>query len=173
MEPSGKNGPSQPGRSKRRRSGSGSTTDVGGANACGGLYHDCCSQHEFQSTNFVFTRRGNCEKESGKMPDDISLQLLCPRCNVPLKKVQSTGRVFWRCDRCDGRAITLELLRRTFTAESINPLWLHAIRGEGTKAGPCPSCRNPMIDVELSENAKVDVDVCRICHMVWFDPHEM
>jgi len=107
------------------------------------------------------------------MPDDDSPQLICPRCNVALKKVQSTGRIFWACDRCGGRAITLELLRRTFTPESINPLWLHAIRGEGTKAGPCPSCRNPMIDVQLSEDAKVDVDVCRICHMIWFDAHEM
>ncbi len=107
------------------------------------------------------------------MPDDISPQLICPRCSLPLKKVQTPGRTLWACDGCGGRAITLELLRHTFTSESINPLWLHAIRGEGTKAGPCPSCRNPMIDVQLSENAKVDVDVCRICHMVWFDAQEM
>ena len=81
--------------------------------------------------------------------------------------------VFWACDQCGGRAIGLELLRRTFTPESINPLWLHAISGEG-KIGPrCPSCRRPMIDVALSENTAVNVDVCRSCHFVWFDTHEV
>jgi len=130
-------------------------------------------------SNTRFSARILCSlgKEIAKsglaMPDDISAQLICPRCSLPLKKVQTPGRTLWACDGCGGRAITLELLRHTFTSESINPLWLHAIRGEGTKAGPCPSCRNPMIDVQLSENAKVDVDVCRICHMVWFDAHEM
>src|SRR2546421_13010881 len=98
--------------------------------------------------------------------------LTCPRCNLVLKEVRTSKGIFWACDQCGGRAITVELLRRIFTPESINPLWLHAIRGEGAKASPCPSCRNPMIDVQLSENAKVDVDVCRICHMVWFDAQE-
>ena len=81
--------------------------------------------------------------------------------------------VFWTCDKCGGRAVGLELLRRTFTPESINPLWRHTISGEG-KVGPrCPSCRRPMIDVALSENAAVNVDVCRLCHFVWFDTHEV
>ena len=81
--------------------------------------------------------------------------------------------VFWTCDKCGGRAVGLELLRRTFTPESINPLWRHTISGEG-KVGPrCPSCRRPMIDVALAENAAVNVDVCRLCHFVWFDTHEV
>ncbi len=100
-------------------------------------------------------------------------ELLCPRCNLPLKEARMSRGVFWACDKCGGRAVGLELLRRTFTPESINPLWLHAISGEG-KIGPrCPSCRRPMIDVALSENTAVNVDVCRLCHFVWFDTHEV
>jgi len=49
-------------------------------------------------------------------------ELLCPRCNLPLKEVRMSHGVFWACDKCAGRAITVELLRRTFTPESINPL---------------------------------------------------
>lgn len=99
--------------------------------------------------------------------------LICPRCSLPLKQEQVARRNFWVCDNCSGRAVTLELLRQTFTPASINPLWLHAIRGEGTTGCRCPSCRNAMTQVDLSENTAVNVDVCRICHFVWFDSHEI
>ena len=82
-------------------------------------------------------------------------------------------KVLEACDKCGGRAMTVELLRRTFTPESINLLWLHAISGQGKSGRLCPSCRKPMIDVALSDSAQVDVDVCQHCHFVWFDVHEM
>jgi membrane associated rhomboid family serine protease/Zn-finger nucleic acid-binding protein len=105
------------------------------------------------------------------MPDDAPL--LCPRCNVPLKEVRTSGGVFWACDNCGGRAATIELLRNRFTPESINPLWLRAMRGEGQSGVPCLSCRHPMIDVALSDQAEINVDVCQHCHFVWFDTHEI
>ena len=100
-------------------------------------------------------------------------ELACPRCQLPLKEVRTPHGVFWACDNCDGRAVTVELLRRTFKPESINPLWLHAISGEGKSGCRCPSCRRPMIQVALSDKAAVRVDVCRLCHFVWFDAHEV
>jgi uncharacterized Zn finger protein (UPF0148 family) len=54
------------------------------------------------------------------MPDDSELS--CPRCKVPLKEVRTSGGVFYGCDVCGGRAVTIELLRKRFTPESINPL---------------------------------------------------
>ena len=53
-------------------------------------------------------------------------EFLCPRCKVPLKDVRTSGGVFYGCDVCGGRAVTIELLRKRFTPESINPLWRHA-----------------------------------------------
>jgi membrane associated rhomboid family serine protease/Zn-finger nucleic acid-binding protein len=105
------------------------------------------------------------------MPDDAPL--LCPRCNLPLKEVRTSSGVLYACDGCGGRAVTIELLRKRFTAESINPLWLHAMRGEGRVGLPCPSCRQPMIDVALSDRAEINVDVCKHCHFIWFDAHEV
>lgn len=105
------------------------------------------------------------------MPDDSELS--CPRCKVPLKEVRTSGGVFYGCDVCGGRAVTIELLRNWFTPESINPLWLHAMRGEGRVGLPCPSCRQPMIDVPLSNRAEIDVDVCQYCHFIWFDAQEV
>lgn len=99
----------------------------------------------------------------------MDASLTCPRCRTPLQEVQMAHGIFWGCNNCGGRAITVELLRRTFSSESINSLWLHAISGEGKGGLPCPSCQKPMIDVALSENASVDVDVCAHCHFVWFD----
>jgi Zn-finger nucleic acid-binding protein len=105
------------------------------------------------------------------MPDETPLT--CPRCNVPLKEVRTSGGVFYACNRCGGRAVTIELLRKRFTPQSINPLWLHTIRGEGRVGLPCPSCQQPMIDVALSDRAEIDVDVCQHCHFIWFDAHEV
>lgn len=103
----------------------------------------------------------------------METELFCPRCNLPLKQVRMPNRLFWACDTCGGRAVGLELLRRAFTPESINPLWLHGIKGEGKIGCRCPSCALAMIQVALSENAGVNVDVCRLCHFVWFDMHEV
>src|SRR6476620_9624218 len=105
------------------------------------------------------------------MPDGS--EFLCPRCKVPLKDVRTSGGVFYGCDVCGGRAVTIELLRKRFTPESINPLWLHAMRGEGRVGLPCPSCRQPMIGVALSERAEINIDVCQHCHFIWFDAHEV
>src|SRR4029453_15852918 len=105
------------------------------------------------------------------MPDDMSLT--CPRCNVPLKEVRTSGGVFYACNVCGGRAVTIELLRKRFTPESINPLWLHAMRGEGGVGMPCPSCQQPMIGVALSDHPEIRVDVCQHCHFIWFHAHEV
>jgi membrane associated rhomboid family serine protease/Zn-finger nucleic acid-binding protein len=100
-------------------------------------------------------------------------EFICPRCKVPLKEVRTSGGVLYSCDLCGGRAVTIELLRKRFTPESINPLWQHAIRGEGRVGLPCPSCRQPMIGVNLSDQAEINVDVCQHCHFIWFDAHEV
>ena len=114
-----------------------------------------------------------CHCECKPYPMTTDTALICPRCELPLKEVRTSGGVFWACDNCGGRAATIELLRNRFTPESINPLWLHAMRGEGRSGVPCPSCRHPMIDVALSDRAEINVDVCQRCHFVWFDTHEI
>src|SRR5262249_39840731 len=98
--------------------------------------------------------------------------LLCPACRSPLAEMRTATGVIWRCEKCDGRAVGLQLLRRTFTPESVNPLWLHAIHKEGSIARPCPSCSNPMIEVALESTSGIRVEVCRICEFVWFDAGE-
>jgi membrane associated rhomboid family serine protease/Zn-finger nucleic acid-binding protein len=102
----------------------------------------------------------------------MEAELLCPACRIPLTEMRTGTGIIWRCEKCDGRAVGLQLLRRTFTPESINPLWLHAIHNEGRTARPCPSCGNVMIEVALDSSSGIKVEVCRICEFVWFDAGE-
>jgi hypothetical protein len=82
--------------------------------------------------------------------------------------------VFWACSRCGGRALSVELLRRAFKNESINPFWLRVISGRGTVGRGCPCCGRAMIEIALADTPESpSVDVCRQCHFVWFDPNEM
>lgn len=105
------------------------------------------------------------------MPEDLSLT--CPRCSVPLNEVRTSGGILYGCNICGGRAVTIELLRKRFTPESINPLWQRAMSGQGRVGLHCPLCRQPMIGVALPDGAEIYVDVCRRCHFVWFDAHEV
>src|SRR5438045_8797509 len=99
----------------------------------------------------------------------MEAELLCPACRIPLTEMRTGTGIIWRCEKCDGRAVGLQLLRRTFTPESINPLWLHAIHNEGRSARRCPSCGNPMIEVALDTISGIKSDVCRIGEFVCFD----
>ena len=100
------------------------------------------------------------------------MELLCPACRIPLTEIRTGSGIIWRCEKCDGRAVGLQLLRRTFTGESINPLWLHAIHNEGSRARPCPSCNNPMIEVAVDRSGGIKIEVCKICEFLWFDAGE-
>ena len=84
-------------------------------------------------------------------------EFICPRCKVPLKDVRTSGGVFFGCDVCGGRAVTIELLRKRFTPESINPLWLHAIRGEGPIGLACPSCLSMSVSTAISSGSALDL----------------
>jgi Zn-finger nucleic acid-binding protein len=99
----------------------------------------------------------------------MDTDLPCPACRIALTEVRTEHGIIWRCEKCDGRAVGLRLLRRTFTAESINPLWLHAIHNEGSSGRRCPSCGNAMIEAGLDNSSGIRVEVCRICEFVWFD----
>lgn len=104
------------------------------------------------------------------MPD----KFLCPRCGIALEQVRMEHGVFWLCRACGGRALSAELLRRTFARESINSFWSRVISGAGKPSRPCPCCRHAMTEVALADHPEAPaIDVCRLCHFVWFDASEV
>ena len=78
-------------------------------------------------------------------------EFICPACGLKLREVRMERGVFWACAQCGGRALSVELLRRTFTAASINPFWLRTISGAGRIGRNCPI--HAMLEVALSEDA--------------------
>lgn len=122
-------------------------------------------------------------------------QLSCPVCQVPLTRTDGGIGILWTCPRCDGRAVTLALLRRGIAHEFMNHLW-HTAR---TNAGKnrlgqhqCPSCNKRMSYAEMpiatesdSETEKIApsaepnesdqplvLDLCPLCQFIWLDPGE-
>jgi Zn-finger nucleic acid-binding protein len=97
----------------------------------------------------------------------------CPACRTELVEVKLSHGIFWHCDQCGGRALTIELLRRTFSPDSINPLWLHAMENAGQPGRPCPQCEQPMLTVSFPGTGLPPIDICKKCHVVWFDRGEV
>ena len=82
--------------------------------------------------------------------------------------------MFFGCRSCGGKALGIDVLRRTFAREQINAVWRRAISGEGTAGPACPSCRNGMVEVSATEEElPLRIDVCRLCHFLWFDGDEL
>lgn len=80
----------------------------------------------------------------------------------------------YACNGCDGRAITLSVLRKRADKTFMQDLWSAAQRA--TENGPrsCPSCKRKMGEVELArDDEALKLDVCPTCYVVWFDAGEV
>lgn len=103
----------------------------------------------------------------------------CPHCRTHLERLPFDKGVQWRCASCEGRAVTVPLLRRMVTEDYVNQLWRSAWDTPRPERGVlCPLCHNVMTSVqnlmaEGDDSQSIQVDVCKSCHSVWFDTHEM
>lgn len=98
----------------------------------------------------------------------------CQVCGTPLDQMQLEHGVFWPCPQCSGRALSVELLLRTFARKAINSLWLRVLNGASPPGRNCPCCGHAMLEVDLTEKPETPaVEVCRLCHFVWFDAREI
>ena len=99
----------------------------------------------------------------------------CPYCHAPLNKqrIPPLGLV-WICPACQGRAMTLDLLRKTIPKSLIDHLWQQARVDDHHTGRRCPACERQMAEVPIipGENKTICPDVCTTCYFVWFDPHE-
>jgi len=95
----------------------------------------------------------------------------CPRDQRPLHRRTGPQGVYWFCPTCNGRAVGVELLRRTVAQAAVDQIW-NAAREQRVAGGrPCPSCHDLMHEVSSGPSGPA-VDVCRVCRFVWFDPTE-
>lgn len=97
----------------------------------------------------------------------------CPNCQRRLVGVRHPQGVFWTCEACGGRAVTVPVLRRTHVRDYVNQVWAYARDEKGVRRRPCPACNLKMLDVPIVHGGTAHwLDVCTRCYFVWFDPRE-
>ena len=101
-------------------------------------------------------------------------ELVCPRCGAALKKKQYRDRIGFSCPEGHGIAMTVSAVRGVCgSREFVNLLWCKSGTAEEDGAA-CPVCRRLMRKVLLdAAGRELELDVCRRCQEVWFDPHEL
>jgi membrane associated rhomboid family serine protease/Zn-finger nucleic acid-binding protein len=100
--------------------------------------------------------------------------IICPHCNKRLVRKVVDKKVLYICPRCSGRAIGLGALRKSnIKQEFIADLWQKAKATDDLTGRNCPHCYRPMVEVvKKIDGRMLSLDVCKICHSIWFDPKE-
>ncbi|HMP81207.1 MAG TPA: rhomboid family intramembrane serine protease [Verrucomicrobiota bacterium] len=95
----------------------------------------------------------------------------CPHCATPLHTVRQREGIFYHCQTCDGRAVTLPQIRRV-AGDRIASGLLRQINAN-QRFGPvcCPFCEQRM-RVFQANDPPLELDACKLCGAVWFDPGE-
>ncbi len=97
----------------------------------------------------------------------------CPACAIALAE-RRAGRVLaFRCERCEGVAVTLAGLRSRHEGAALVEIWRRA--SLPTNARGCPACRAQMrvADVPIAGEGPLELDLCKRCQLVWFDRDEL
>jgi len=97
----------------------------------------------------------------------------CPDCGSGLTRKPDKVGIFWVCQDCGGRAVSVALLRKTIGADRVKAIWSQAIRVPADDGKSCPICSRAMAQVTMGlAGSGLDLDVCKRCEFVWFDPTE-
>lgn len=95
----------------------------------------------------------------------------CPVCNTSLRTVRQRDGIYFACDCCGGRAVTVPQIRRVAGDHFATGL-LHRINiASQTTARPCPFCTSRMKQFEIPQPG-LTLDACKPCGAVWFDATE-
>ncbi len=98
--------------------------------------------------------------------------LHCPTDHCLLQRTRIGNGFAFVCTKCQGRAVTMPVLRRQQDADVVRDLWAAASRAK-TAGVSCPACLQATVRVDVQgTDGRLEVDVCRGCACVWFDPGE-
>jgi len=103
----------------------------------------------------------------------MAMDFSCPTCDVLLEAQKLEDIRLWKCPSCRGFAISLPLVRKGLNPETFKKIWQNLTSGETVTGRSCPGCRNPLSEVKADgQGGAVMIDVCRSCHILWFDDKE-
>jgi membrane associated rhomboid family serine protease len=95
----------------------------------------------------------------------------CPVCNVHLLTVRQREGIYFYCEKCNGRAVTVPQVRRVAGDRFAGQLLREINRAAKPSGRACPFCLEPMKEFQKTDPA-LTLDACRPCGVVWFDPDE-
>jgi hypothetical protein len=83
------------------------------------------------------------------------------------------GNYFWDCPLCNGRAVSIVVVRKLVPLPIVKELWGRVYSSTEVSDALCPVCNRNMTGVVLQvEGRREEFDVCQSCRLVWFDPQE-
>ncbi len=94
----------------------------------------------------------------------------CVDCKTLLESDKGPLGLIWACPACGSRAATVAFLRKHVPQVLVNDIWQTAQSPDAVCKRKCPGCDALMAEVEMKGFAPLDV--CTICHFIWFDPGE-
>jgi membrane associated rhomboid family serine protease len=98
----------------------------------------------------------------------------CPECDADLERAKWQGDVAFECRDCGGFAVPLATLQRAAQPEFFAALQRQSQESVAGPAVACPACRRQTRRLFVPSNAlRIELDVCRWCRLVWFDPAEL
>jgi membrane associated rhomboid family serine protease len=90
---------------------------------------------------------------------------------VDLVTVRQRDGIYFACEQCGGRAVTVPQVRRTvgerFTQDLLRKIRTTTFRCERE----CPYCNGRMLQFPW-ENPPLQLEACKACNLVWFDAQE-
>ena len=100
--------------------------------------------------------------------------LACPNCTRRLARRVTGKGVVHACPGCGGVSAGLAVLRNEHVAtEFIGRAWQAARQETVPQGRPCPHCGRRMALVPVDTGGRtLELDVCKPCSCVWFDPGE-
>ena len=98
----------------------------------------------------------------------------CPDCKIELTKNTNPFGIYWSCPICNGKAISLSIIRQAIPEPIIGDFWRKVMSGEYHQRRACPACNSLMFEVPITMDGDVleYLDICKTCYFIWFDPDE-
>ena len=93
---------------------------------------------------------------------------VCPNCYIALERDVSTN--IFKCDKCNGKAITFFLLDHIFKKDVAQNIISQVKDSSYECSKNCVACQEPMQEsIVIQKHKKYNVQFCKNCDYLWFE----
>ena len=92
----------------------------------------------------------------------------CPHCNILLQTVRQSRGMYYECNECHGRAITVPQIRLRVGDRFISPVIRKMNTSTEESPCACPFCQVLMKRIHLTQ-PPLALDSCKSCAAIWFE----